>query len=296
MGAAGFDAFCRRKVEVARSATLRPMATTAQDTAGADLVPIGTDWTRRLFDGAFYRSSSPGQPALPAVSLVIGCTASGDLVTGEDLVRASSATSQHLLHEGLVRVEADAVIGSVASLRSPEAFRSVWHPEFVEMRRVRRRERHPVQVIVTSSGDLPLDDSLLFAEPSLRVVVVTRNSVASWLGARLRTRPWVQVLDAGEPLSMFVALTRLRAMGLEVVAAVGGRWTTSALLRAGLVSDLYAITPGEAGGATLSRLCGGAARPRRRLLSKAAGDRSGVCFEHLVRPSAFAAARLRGES
>src|SRR5262245_34378461 len=109
MGAAGFDAFCRRKVEVARSATLRPMATTGQDTAGADLVPIGTDWTKRLFDGAFYRSPGAGQPVLPAVSLVVGCTPGGDLVDGEDLVRNSSATSQHLIHEGLVRVEADAV-------------------------------------------------------------------------------------------------------------------------------------------------------------------------------------------
>ncbi len=292
--ATAFETFCRRKAEAALAAALRPWATTAADTAGADLVPIGTAWTRTLFDGAFYRSSAAGRPALPAVSLVVGVNDANEVVTGESLLRTSGVTSRHLIHEGLARVEADAVLGSVASLRGPEAICSVWHPEFVDMRRARGLGRHPVQVIVTFTGDVP-DESLLFADPSLRVVIVTRNSVAPWLSARLRARPWVEVIDAGEPLSLFVALTRLKAMGIDVVAAVGGQRTAAALLRDGLVSDLYVARPTGAGAASLARLCDGPALPRRRLLSKAGGDdRPGVCFEHLVRPSTFAAARLRG--
>lgn len=292
--AAAFETFCRRKADAAQAAGLRPMATTAADMTGADLVPIGTAWTRALFDGAFYRSAAAGRPALPAVSLVVGVTDTDHIVTGELLLRTSDETSRHLIHEGLARVEADAVLGSVASLRGPEALCSVWHPEFVQMRRARGLDRHPAQVIVTSTGDLP-DDSFVLAEPSLRVIVVTRNSVAPWLSARMRSRPWVQVIEAGEPLSLFVALTRLRGLGIGVVAAVGGQQTASALLRQGLVSDLYVARPAGADAGSLTRLCDGPALPRHRLLSKAAsGDRPGVRFEHLVRPSTVAAASLRG--
>ncbi len=133
------------------------MRTVAQDTAGADLVPIGSPWTRRLFDGEFYRSGDARLGSLPAVGLVVGRLPSGHVVTGEALIRATGVTSQHLIHEGLVRVDADAVRGSVA-------------------------------------------DSLV---------------------ARLRERPWIEVIDAGEPLSLFTAPMRLRTMGIQVVAAAG---------------------------------------------------------------------------
>lgn len=275
------------------AAALRPMATAASDTAGAELLSVGTDWTRRLFDGAFYRSASAGWPALPAISLAVGVSESGDIVAGTPSPYAGGVTTRHLIHEGLTRVEADAVLSCVTSLRGPDAVSSVWHPEFVEMRRARGLSRHPVQVIVTSSGDLP-DESLVFADPALRVIIVTRSSVAHWLGARFRARPWVQVLDVGEPLSLFVALTRLKALGIGVVAAVGGRRTAAALLRDGLVSDLHVVGAQGAPPERLARLCD-PMPPRRRLLSKAVGDdRPGVCFEHLVRPSTFAAASLRG--
>ena len=88
-----------------------------------------------------------------------------------------ATTVPHLLHEGLTRVDADAVLGGIGAPGTGNQICSVWHPELVKLRAERGLPRHPVQVLVTNSCDVPFDRCLLFHEPSLRVIVVTRNSL-----------------------------------------------------------------------------------------------------------------------
>src|SRR5690606_37366659 len=89
-----FDEYCARKEASALKAPLGPLSTVALDAADADVVPIGSAWSRRLFDGDFYRSRSAGGPEhhLPAVSLVVGRSRAGHIVTGEQLARGSGPT------------------------------------------------------------------------------------------------------------------------------------------------------------------------------------------------------------
>jgi riboflavin biosynthesis pyrimidine reductase len=143
--------------------------------------------------------------------------------------------------------------------------------------------------VVTNSGELPFETCLLFHEPSLRVVVVTRTSAVPTVRARLRLSPWVEVLDAGETLDLRAALTRLRAEGVAVVSAVGGPRVAATLLHAGLVTDLYVISCGPSSPAAAVSFYDGPPFLRRRLLAKAGrGSERAVRFEHLVQPGVYA--------
>jgi riboflavin biosynthesis pyrimidine reductase len=273
----GFHDYCRHKEQAALSAPLAGFTTIAEEAGGADLLSFGNAWTRRLFDGDFHRSAGPASPELPSVSLI---------VTEEGLL---GTTVPHLLHEGLTRVDADAVLGGIGAPGSGDQICSVWHPELVQLRAERGLPRHPVQVLVTNSCDVPFDRCMLFHEPSLPVIVVTRTSRAATARARLRECPWVEVIAAGDPIDLRAALTQLRGRGMAVVSAVGGRRLATSLLDAGLVTDLYITVREPASAASALSFYNGPPLVRRRLLSKAGrGPEGAVRFEHLVPPSVYA--------
>jgi hypothetical protein len=273
-----FRDYCRRKEAAAMAAPLAGFTTIAEEAGGADLLSFGNAWTRQLFDGDFHRSAGPASPELPSVSLIVS-EANG----------AHGVTVPHLLHEGLTRVDADAVLGGIGSEASGNEVCSVWHPELVKLRADRGLPRHPIQVLVTNSCDVPFESCMLFREPSLPVIVVTRSSLVETARARLRKSPWVDVLGAGEPLDLRLALSRLRDRGVAVVSCVGGRRIATTLLDAGLITDLY-ITVCEPGSAASAlAFYDGPPLMRRRLLSKAGrGAEGAVRFEHLVPPSVYA--------
>jgi|SRR5688572_831472 len=281
MTTSGFQDYCRRKQEEAVAAPLVGFTTLAEEARGADLLSFGNAWTRRLFDGDFHRSAGPASPELPSVSLVVTEVQPGAAAFG--------STVPHLLHEGLTRVDADAVLGGMGAASTGNRICSVWHPELVRLRADRGLPRHPVQVLVTNSCEVPFDRCLLFHEPSVPVIVVTRRSMVTTARARLRESPWVEVLGAGDPLDLRSALTQLRDRGIAVISAVGGQRIATSLLDAGLVTDLYVTVREPASAASALLFYNGPPLLRRRLLSKAGrGQEGAVRFEHLVPPSVYA--------
>jgi riboflavin biosynthesis pyrimidine reductase len=287
-----FADYCRRKEEAALAAPLTSLKTIAEEAGGADLLSFGNAWSRQLFDGDFHRSAGPASPDLPSVSLILTETPSG---TGPMTTMAVApaetfgATVPHLLHEGLTRVDADAVLGGIRSAATGNQLCSVWHPQLVKLRAARGVPRHPIQVLITNSCEPGFDDCLLFREPSLQVIVVTRTSLVATARAKLASCPWVQVMGAGDPLDLRLALTQLRASGIAVISAVGGRRVATSLLDAGLVTDLYITVREPASAASALSFYDGPPLVRRRLLSKAGrGPTGAIRFEHLVPPSVYA--------
>src|SRR5262245_44973566 len=128
-----FQDYCRRKEEAALAASLVGFTTLVEEAGGADLLSFGNAWTRQLFDGDFHRSAGPASPDLPSVSLILTeALAEGEPVTAADAPAAVfGATVPHLLHEGLTRVDADAVLGGIGAAGSGPHICSVWHPELV---------------------------------------------------------------------------------------------------------------------------------------------------------------------
>ena len=207
----------------------------------------------------------------------------GNTVDDDPSTLGGGDTDKHLVYEGLSRVDADAVLAGAATARSERMVFSLWHPELVALRCSLGHSRHPAQVVVTDGGDLPIERGLMFGEPTLPVYLITKSPVVASLRARLRDRPWVEVVDAGNPVSLPAAMRHLRQRGMRVISAIGGRRTATALLRDGLISDIYLTTsPIEAGEPNTPFYEGPPLNLTRILLKAGRGSEAGVRFEHLL--------------
>ena len=276
-----FKELLRRKERAAGEAMI-PGYTTADVALTEDLIPIGNGWSETLFDGPFYRSARPADEKLPVVSLVFVQSRDGNTVAADPSTLGGGQTDLHLVYEGLSRVDADAVMAGSITARGRDMVFSVWHPELVTLRLARGRPRHPAQVIVTGTGNLRFDDALVFLEPELRVFVITQTSAVMAVETRIDGRGWIEVIDAGEPISMSRALRRLRRRGIEVVSCVGGPRTATALIDEGVVQDIYLTTSPCAGGEPGTPFSSGSLpRHHRVLLKHGRGVERGVTFAHL---------------
>jgi len=279
-----FEKYCRNKTEAAIAAHLPGFATVeAPREPPPGMVAIGNDWSRRLFDGWFYRTEPVAARQVPALSLVFVQSADGNTGADDPITLGGGETDKHLLYEGLSRVDADAVLAGAATAASADIVFSVWHPELVRLRTGNGCSRHPAQLIVTESGNLPIDTALMYAEPSLRVLVITGPAGAARLAPRLSGRSWVEIIDAGQPVDLRSALRALYARGMRVISAIGGRRTADALLRAGSVAEIYLTTSGRPGGEPGTPFSSAPIPPHRVLVEKRGlGEESGVRFQHLL--------------
>jgi riboflavin biosynthesis pyrimidine reductase len=275
-----FNAYCRRREQAALAATI-PGYVTREDAQPPDMTRIANDWSRALFDGEFYRSALPSTPGTPVTNLVFVQSRDGNTAAPDPSTLGGGETDLHLIYEGLSRVDADAVFAGASTARAKDIVFSIWHPQLVALRRARGRTRHPAQVVVTNGPNLRLDDGLMFAEPELRVFVIASTRAAGPIRNRVDSKPWIDVIDAGEPLSFERALRDLRQRGVEVLSCVGGRQTATALLQAKLVSDIYLTTSAIAAGEPNTPYYDGPPLPLERVVLKE-GQRQerGVRFEH----------------
>jgi riboflavin biosynthesis pyrimidine reductase len=279
-----FDTFCRRKTAAALDASVPGFDTVAApDELPPGLVTIGNDWSRRVFDGSFYRSAADSTHRMPAVSLVFVQSADGNTAAEDPSTLGGGETDKHLVYEGLARVDADGVLAGAATAAGDDVVFSIWHPEMVRLRAARGRPRHPAQIILTERGDLPVHRALVFNEPSLRVIVIASTPGAAVLQRRLPGRPWVEVIDGGQPVDVQRALSALYDRGISVISAVGGRRAAASLLHADVVAELYLTTSPRRGGEPGTPLVEGSLPPHRVLLEKTGRDgERGVRFQHLV--------------
>ena len=276
-----FAAFAERKTREAIAA-VTPRYTTEFVSPADGMIAIGNSWSASRFDGTFYLTEPP-EKRRPACSLVFVQSADGNTVAADPGSLGGGETDKHLVYEGLSRVDADAVLAGAASARSDGMVFSIWHPKLVELRCSFRKSRHPAQVVVTDGGDLPVERGLMFEEPTLPVYLITKSPVVAGLRARLRDRPWVEVVDAGNPVSLPAAMRDLRKRGIRVISAIGGRRTAAALLRDGLISDIYLTTsPIDAGEPNTPFYQGPPLNLTRILLKRGKGPEEGVRFEHFV--------------
>ena len=244
----------------------------------AGLTAIGNAWSREIFDGPFY-VRDPGR-VQPSVSLVIVQSLDGNIVADDPATLGGGLTDQHLVYEGLSRVAADAVLAGARTV-GPRTFFSVWHPALVELRGELGRPRHPAQLIVTGSGGLDLEHTLIANAPGIDVFVLSTSAGAGRMQQAARERPWVHVIDCDTPLDLHAAFLRLHEVGLRTISAVGGRTTAATLLQQGLVSDLYLTISPVPGGEPNTALNLPSILPRRLVLAKAGREREeGVRFEH----------------
>lgn len=277
-----FEAYCRRKEEAATVAAIPGYVTSETRDCGG-LVALENQWSAELFDGAFYRSAAPARPGIPITSLVFVQSREGNTVAADPSALGGGDTDLHLIYEGLSRVDADAVLAGAATARGKETVFSVWHPQLVALRLARGRARHPAQVVVTDAGSLRFDEGLMFQEPSLRVFVITRSRAVKTIQERLRGKPWIEVIDAGEPVAFAAAMEQLFRRDIEVLSCIGGPRTAAALLNEQIVQDVYLTTSAIDTGTPGTPYHGGRPpRVDRAVLKEGQDIEAGVRFEHLI--------------
>ena len=120
----------------------------------------------------------------------------------------------------------------------------------------------------------------MFQEPNLPVFLITTSDAATSLRLQVATRPWIQVIDGGQPLSMRAALRVLKSRGIETVSAIGGRTTARALLREHVIRDLYLTTAAKNGGEPDTPLLEGPLDAPTVLVKEGTGVEEGVRFTH----------------
>ena len=157
-----------------------------------------------------------------------------------------------------LRERVDAVMAGTATMRTERYGRMARDPE----RRRRRAERglapEPLAVVVTRSGDVPLDIPL-FAEPEARVVVFSPTELdTSGCAAEVQ----VVQLDPGE-LTMTTAYRRLTSdFGVRMLLCEGGPTVFGALLHEDLVDELFlTVSPRLAGGGSEALITSGPPLP-----------------------------------
>lgn len=274
-----FDDYCRAKEHAAVAAALPPYKTAAIDLQLGTFRAIGNTWSRTLFDGDFYRSTYVNLD-IPVTNLVIVESREGNTGADDPATLGGGQTDKHLIYEGLSRVDADAVLAGATSARSDTLIFSVWHPELVALRRDLGRTRHPAHVIVSSRSALHIETALMFQAPEIPAYLITTSDTASSLRLQVATRPWVQVIDGGQPLSMRTALRELRSRGIETVSAIGGRRTARALMREHVVHDLYLTTSPKEGGEPHTPLLDAPLNAPAVVIKRGTGPEEGVRFVH----------------
>jgi len=273
----GLKAFARRKTAEAVAADIFPFVTEREEPA-PELIAVGNDWTRRLFDGPFYLSPPRGD-GLPSTSLVFVQSREGNTGATNPSTLGGGEADEHLIYEGLSRVAADAVLSGAETSRAGNLVFSTWHPELVRLRASLGLPRHPVQIIATLRG-LSLN-GLLFNEPSLRVIVVTVASCPGLMMTALADRPWITTIAMPEATDLVFAFRRLHELGITRISCVGGRTLARQLIDAGLIDDLYLTTSPKSAGEPNTPLYPAPLGGREIVRKRGTESDIGVTFEHL---------------
>jgi riboflavin biosynthesis pyrimidine reductase len=247
-----FRTFSDRKVSEAESAVLMPLVTVEDRAPDAGWIGIGNAWTHRLYDGPFYiaRDADRDSPRVtaPLMSLVFVQSRDGNTGAEDPGVLGGGPVDQHLIYEGLSRVAVDAVMAGGKTTDGDEVFFSIWHPQLVGLRRKLGLGRHPAQIVVTGSGSVDLERSLVFNVPDAPVYILTSPGGCRRLEEAASRRPHVELVPIpGTDLRPALEYLR-RARGIRRISAIGGRKTASALLGEGLVQELTLTTTARNGG------------------------------------------------
>jgi riboflavin biosynthesis pyrimidine reductase len=276
---AEFEAFCARKTADANAAVIARFVTDHEQ-ADSRLVAIGSEWSRRLFDGAFYQSSIR-RGNLPSSSLVFVRSRDGNTVAKDPSALGGGQADKHLIYEGLSRVAADAVVGGAHTIGSASIVLSVWRSELVALRAALGLPRHPAQVVATIQG-VALDTGLLFNVPELRVFVITVAAGLDRMRRDLAARPWIAPIVMESPHDLPSAFARLRAEGLARLSCIGGRTLAEQLIDSNLVEDLYLTTSARSAGEPNTPFYSKPLATREVVRKRGTGPDAGVVFQHFT--------------
>lgn len=175
------------------------------------------------------------------------------------------------------RASADAVLWGAGSVLVDEPIARVRRPEWAAERRRRAQAPHPLNVLVTATARIPLENRY-FADPELPRLVVTTDAADPAALDQYRTRADLLVQRGGIDLAALLAHLR-GTRGVRHLLCEGGPTLVWSLFEADLVDEVFVtVVPAIVGGEAARTMVEGAGflpdRVRRLSLVSAepAGD------------------------
>jgi riboflavin biosynthesis pyrimidine reductase len=275
-----FHDVAAQKTRDAASAHVERLSTAFDLRDGLRVEGIGNAWSRRHYGGEFGLVSPDRLQT--AVSLVFIQTKDGNTGGPNPSAFGGGATDQHLIYEGLSRVAADAVLAGAGSVHRAACF-SVWRPELVALRASLGLPRHPAQIVVSKRGRLDFD-ALLFNVPELRVFLLAGDECLARHASAIGVRPWIRAICLDDD-DIGLAFERLRLEeGIQRISAIGGRFTATQLVDAGLTQDIYLTTTSLEGGEPNTPWYSGPAAPHLTAITRKQWNErgSGVVLNHFL--------------
>jgi 5-amino-6-(5-phosphoribosylamino)uracil reductase len=209
-----------------------------------------------VWDGPFALPVSP-DPALPYVLLMFVASLDGKVTLENPADLGGGRVDWWLFSQG-VRYAMDAVAGGRETMGAePRRVLSVFDRELVRARVAELgKPRHPLQVVVSGSGEMDPERDYLLTVPEVPTVVLTSEVGRTRLEPVCAGRPGKHVIGIGtapRALDLRKGLEILRAdFGVERLQLIGGPAVATAFLEAGLVHELFLTqTPRLLGGRDL---------------------------------------------
>ncbi|HLH22503.1 MAG TPA: dihydrofolate reductase family protein [Chloroflexota bacterium] len=200
----------------------------------------------RPADSVYADLAWPPPPAArPHVALNMVSTVDGRAAVAGRAAGIGGAHDRLLMRQ--LRARADAVMVGVGTLRA-EALTPTVPPSYVAARLARGQTPQPLGVLVSNSGRLPLARAY-FARADFARVLIT--SAAGATTVEPAAAAGLRLIVAGETtVDLSAALAALRdELGVRWLLCEGGPTLNQALLRAGLVDELFlTLAPKLAGG------------------------------------------------
>lgn len=278
---ADFAQFGAEKTRLAVEAPIERLSSDADDSTRERVYGIGNAWSRAHYGGDFTLYDPPDGVA--AVSLVFVQSKDGNTGARDPATLGGGPTDTHLIYEGLSRVAADAVLAGAGSVPRRSLF-SVWHPELVALRASLGLPRHPTQIVVSNEGRQLDLTSLVFNVPEVPVFLIVGDACLTRHTQALRERSWIRCVPL-EGGTIREAIARLRREAdIRRISAIGGRFTASRLVDAGVAQDLYLTTAARDGGEPGTPWYAGAGVPSLRTMVRKHWTHLGerIAFEHIL--------------
>lgn len=176
-------------------------------------------------------------PDRPYLYLNMVASADGKATVDGSERGLGSSGDKRIMQE--LRAHADAVINGASTLRVSGSSPLVRPDDMKALRRELGRKPQPLGVVVSESGDLPLDVPFFTSKEFDALVIVTEATPAERVAVLQATGRNVAIVPRGPGNGAAIAAVLRREYGIGYALVEGGPTLNAALFHAGVVDELF---------------------------------------------------------
>ncbi len=175
----------------------------------------------------------------PSTTVILAMTADGKIANERrSPARFGSAADKAHLEEQISLV--DAVLFGAGTLRAYGTSLAITNPDLLQQRKKRSQSPQPVHIVCSASGKI--DPQLrFFSQPLPRWLLTTATGAKLWQGKREFAQILVfEIKDKLiKSLDWSEALTKLKLLGVDKLAILGGGELIASLLKADAIDEFW---------------------------------------------------------